>query len=710
VITLLRVLYVPALTALIVSAQPQATADVVVAVDTSTSMGQPGMDPERTSLLVAKLLADIVPGNLAVVRLLDLEKDKKWIPSKEIPGEKVKCAEDPSKECSKVEAEGDWDSVIRANKYGALIRPSRGDDGFKQQLDGHISQTINNSFFGLAFRAAQGVFDPHAAGPPRTVIWLSDGACDDVTRLRDVVRELREKAVSVEVVVFGRGKTELASSLGLSPRQARSPAELMKAFAGSFRKIVQAPYEIDNLVKSAPSFEMKERVGEAWIVVYGDDTLGDVTIDTPRGSQPANYARERDPRAGAYRVLYTQNPPAGRWTVHATGGGGGAAYAVVQRSALGPLYLDPRSAVAGVPVTVIAGVGPERTGQVLSRSDLPEGLEMDLTIAGRTYVLNDEGKSGDQTAGDGRYSAVVTFEKAEPTPVALRVRGSILDKTIQETIEVTGIFRYKGGPLTLDLGSVQSGNERCREIGLSPAEHTGAVPFELRVRQGLYAGHTLEVRGPRGNLRAGGPSVMIGPNERLQVCLVTTKMAATSSGKGEPWLEVAPVESTDVEGRVPIGLRWELKGLSPVAWFFARWGVWAGVFAGAAALLIVGYGFVGPRRFQHNLALVFVADYSDLGDSPVPIAQANVGRRWYRHARAYLHSDFKVNREPADALAALHPVAGGTEVRPGTWGRLEREIDGGDWEPVSTTGRRVRNGEVYRAAENGPYFRISVKP
>ena len=37
--------------------------DVVVIVDTSTSMHDPGMDPERASLLVTKLLADIVPGD-----------------------------------------------------------------------------------------------------------------------------------------------------------------------------------------------------------------------------------------------------------------------------------------------------------------------------------------------------------------------------------------------------------------------------------------------------------------------------------------------------------------------------------------------------------------------------------------------------------------------------------------------------------------------
>src|SRR5262249_43821653 len=91
--------------ALLPSALPAAdalSADVVVMVDTSTSMSDPGMDPERTSLLVAKLFADIVPGDLAVIRLLDLSKDSRWLPSKHT-GQKVPCAEDSSKTCEHVE-------------------------------------------------------------------------------------------------------------------------------------------------------------------------------------------------------------------------------------------------------------------------------------------------------------------------------------------------------------------------------------------------------------------------------------------------------------------------------------------------------------------------------------------------------------------------------------------------------------------------------
>src|SRR5262245_49368279 len=73
-------------------------ADVAVIVDTSTSMKQPGMDPERASLLVTKMLVDLVPGKLAVIRLLDLGFDSDILPS--VPtGQKEPCDEDPTKIC-----------------------------------------------------------------------------------------------------------------------------------------------------------------------------------------------------------------------------------------------------------------------------------------------------------------------------------------------------------------------------------------------------------------------------------------------------------------------------------------------------------------------------------------------------------------------------------------------------------------------------------
>jgi hypothetical protein len=702
----LRPLWVIALTASAVAAQPLATADVVVIVDTSTSMSRPGMDRERTSLLVAKLLADIVPGQLAVVRVLDVNKDKQWIPSHEVGGKSTPCSEDPRRNCTKVEPDGDWDKNVRDNKYGALMRQSRGDSAFKQQLDGHLAQSINNSFFGLAFRAAQGVFNSHPSGPPRTVIWLSDGETDDPARVRTAIRELRDQGAKVEAIVFGKGTTEFAKTLDVNLQVSQSPAGLMKAFASAFRRIVQAPYQVDNLIQTTPSFEMQPNVREAWIVTYGDATLGDVTIDTPAGPQQANYAMEKHESAGAYRVFYAANPAAGRWTVRANGGGADAAYAVVQRSALGPIYLEPRTAMAGVPVTIKASVGPQGTMQVLPGRDLPPGLELDITIEGKTFPLNDEGRQGDQTAGDGIYSAVVTFEKQQRTPVTIRVRSEVITGTINQIVEVTGIFRYQGdGPLTLDLGSFRYGGEGCSEVALIPAVHTGAIPFELVTLKDPGEDFAFEGRTLGGTMRSKGGPVSLGPNEKVRVCLKASTRAPSSEAKGEPWIELRVAGSSQADARVPIQLRWKVQGLP---WMLRyKWPLISAL--ASLVVLILAIGYLSPKNFPSYLSLAIAATPDDLESAPfVSIRQYRVGKGFFSDACACIHRDLRVNARKAGAVAYLHPRSGGTEVQAGSGVDLFRD-ETGDWEPVPSQGRRAKNDEAYRAGRNGPYFRIATK-
>jgi hypothetical protein len=615
-----------------------------------------------------------------------------------------------------VEAVGNWEALVRSNKYGALIRPSRGDAGFKQQLYGHLEQKINNSLFGLAFRAAQGVFDAHPRGnpkTPRTVIWLSDGMVDDQGTMSRAVREIKDQDIAIETIIFGRGDTEFAAKLELSPRRASSPAELMRAFAAAFRRVVQAPFDVDNLVHSRPTFQMRERVGEAWVVVYGDDTLGDVMIDTPAGTQPANYAQDSHPKAGAYRVYYAKNPPTGNYTVRANGGGAGAAYAVVQRSSLGPIYLEPRQTTAGVPVTVIAGVGAEGTAQALPGSDLPEGLGLDVTIEGKNYPMNDKGQDGDQKVGDGRYSAVVTFERAQRTPVSVRVRSPLLDKTIEVPVEVSGVFHYKGGPLTLDLGNIsvrsngRGSGEGCRDLSLIPAEHTGAIPFELKVQEPPPPDHLIEVRAPLGNLRARGAPVPIGPNEKLQVCLATNEYTRSSSASGYS-MEISVAGTSAPDARVPIVLRWQVDGLSWFQWFLKKYGLILGGVLAVIVVFVVVLGYALPKTFQKGLAIKFAADAYDVEDAPASaLAQFKVGIGFYRDAFCYLHPDFKVNQSSGGAMASLHAGGDHTLIKP-AGRKLYRE--NGDWEEVTPQGRRTRPGDLYRADERGPYFKIVIKP
>ena len=689
------------------AAPAPAHADVVVVVDTSTSMKQPGMDPERTSLLVAKLLADIVPGELAVVRLLDLMADASWLPGRET-GEMGPCSEDPSQKCRRVEPVGNWAEVVRKNAYGALARSTRGDPAFKQALEGHLEQRIHNSLFDLAFRSAQGVFDrrPDFHGP-RTIVWLSDGRSDHEDAVRTVTSELRASRIGVTAIVFGKGDVTLPQSMGLPVRRVTSPAELMKAFAGVFRGIVEAPYEWDREIASEPTFDMKAHADEAWIVAYGDASLRDVWLTDPSGRRiDATNGRDAWPSAGAYRVAYVTEPAAGRWTVHVTGGGPRAAYAVVQRSSLGPLLLEPKTAVTDVPTRVVAAVTAGSDGAPLPVTAVPPGLKLELSIdGGAPIVLVDDGTGGDAAPGDGRYSGMAVFPRSGAVPVRVRLHGDIIDRTADATVEVEGSFHYRGDPLHLDLGELREGSRSCRPVTLS-AEHTGSVPFVIEALRGLPPEHSVEIVVGSGRLRPAGGILAVGPGDPIELCLVTGARAPSSSAEDEPWVKLGVVGSTAPDQAVTIHLRWKVRGLT----FWQRWGWLILLILGVLALIFIIAGYVVPRRFGRALAVAISPEREDLEEqSPQPVAQwKGVGIGFYRHARAYVHANYRLSGSSRGALAVLEADASGTRVSPGRGQALHRETVDGDWEVVPAGGRVGRGSDVFRSGDRGPYFRVTA--
>ncbi|HEX2835302.1 MAG TPA: choice-of-anchor X domain-containing protein [Thermoanaerobaculia bacterium] len=688
-----------------------ARADVVVIVDTSTSMRDPGMDPERASLLVAKLFADIVPGDLAVVRLLDIGADADVIPSRRTD-EAMPCSEDPSRTCFRVVPEGDWGVSARTRKLGALIRPDRADGGYKNSLEEHLVQRVNNSMFDLAFRAAQGVFAEHETDStrprdvPRTVIWLSDGRSDNPDGVRHIIGELKRDGVALEPFVFGRGETTLAEAANLLPRRVSTPSEMMKAFAGAFRRIVQAPYEIDNTIAAQPSFEMKRAVDEAWIVVYGDDTLGDVMIEGPGQSMSADYAVDSWRGAGAYKVAYIERPSAGMWTVRAKGGGTGVAYAVVQRSSLSPVLLEPRRALSGANVRLIAGVRAGQQTEILRDPELLRDLTITAEFQGQTVTLLDRGVAPDAAANDGHFSGTARFRGSGKVPVRIRIRSPLVDRFVDSTVDVSGLFRYTGGPVEIDLGTMSAAQEVCRPL-LFNAQFQGEVPFSLQSLRGTPSGHDLTVRLPSGRLKSGNSDRIAKRGDRFEVCLATSKRAPSSSAHGEPWLELTVAGSDMREQKIPIRLRWEVHGLS----FWQRWGALILAILVALAILFIIGGYVLPQRFQNALAVVFVPDRDELEEQvPQPVKQwRGVGIGFYRNARAFLHADFRLSGNARGALAALHAEKGGARVMAGRGLSLSRETLGADWEIVPADGRKARGGDVYRIGDRGPYFRIATR-
>jgi len=682
------------------AARPRPLADVVLVVDTSRSMAEPGMDPERTSLLVSKLFTDIVPGHLAVVRTLDLMQDNDLLPSRNT-GRTIPCAEDPSQTCNEVEPAKDWQANARQGIYGTLIRPRLGDAGFKKQLESHLQQASNNSLFYLAFRAAQGVFDRH--GPAdhdtrRTVIWLSDGRTENPQSLHQVARKLQQDSVKIEAIVFGRGDPSLPRQVGLEVRQTSNPAELMAAFAGAFRRIIKAPYEIDHRVTTQPSFLMKAHIAESWVVVYGEDSLGDVELEGPTATVAANDAAERWPGAGAYRVAHLTNPAEGTWTVRAEGGGPDVAYAVVQWSALHPVFLGPESTLAGIETELQVEVRSATTDRRITDPEVLNGLQITAELEGHRVSLVDDD-------GDGSFTGIHRFTGQGEVLVQVRLLGGIVDRTVEASVEVSGSFRFNGEPLRVDFGALTAGDTVCRPLTI-PAEHNGEVPFELRTPPSLPRSHRLEARLPAGTLAANGDPLPASPGTPFELCLVTGRSAPSSTVRSEPGSELVALGGTEASHHVPLRLSWQVTRLS----FWERWGkilLWLLL---VLILLLVILGFVLPHRFQRGLSVALATEREELEEQmPAPLKVfKGTGVGFYRSARAFLQGDFRFSGNSRGALAGLLAEKRMARVIPRGSVLFRQALDG-DWEQVVDEGRKVRSGDVYRVGDTGPYFRISTR-
>jgi hypothetical protein len=517
---------------------------------------------------------------------------------------------------------------------------------------------------------------------------------------------LKAQDVRIEAIVLGKGETALAKGLSLDVRRVHTPSEIMDAFADAYRRVVQAPYEIDNILSVEPQFEMKPHIEEAWIVVYGDDTLSEAVMEGPGGAVTADHAGDRWAGAGAYKVAYIRNPQPGSWKVRATGGGNGVAYAVVQRSTLVLMLMAPREVLSGTETTLVAEVraGPE--GARITDDEMLAGTTLEAEFAGNSLELRDDGTHGDEHPGDGLYSGNGIFTEVGEVTVRLHMRSPIVDRSVDGIVRVTAAFRYSGPPVEVDLGRLGVGGNACKRFEFE-AEHIGTVPLELRVERTVPSGHELEVRSNTGTTGTTGGVIQASPGDFFEICLLTSPRAASSTAGGEHWATLGMVEAGEVAGGVPLHLRWQVEGLP---W----WLRWMWLILLILGILVLGFiigGFVYPARLPRTLAITFVPEYDDLNDqTPQPVRQwRGVGIGFYRHARAFLHPDFRISGKSHGAIAGIFATRTGCRIQPVHSTPLYREALDGDWEQVSADGRRNRAGDLFRVGESGPFFRTSVR-
>jgi hypothetical protein len=623
-------------------------------------------------------------------------------------------------------------------------------------------------FYPVLARALDDLPPPADGHRVRVIILVTDGVPEAETRERELalIRErllprLSAAKVQLYVLAFGNDALRyraffdqlLAAAGGDRPAggliPAQGAADLLDGMVQIFTRSFGYRADEAQPVSALPGLDLAGGVSPERAIAL---VMGTVRNPTARDA-PAPALRLTPPTGallnapdgaltaavpgGAYTLLHVLNPEPGRYGL--TSDGSGAVAAVLRPTRLALRVLPARAgdetgrAMVGRPLDLRVRVAPASGGGDpgpvgLSFRLLGERLTAADGTTGHAFVgdaLPPVDNVGEPGAEGRDYRIIATFpahgaDHRRPYLgyIELRAyRGEALvgeltgDQAHPVRIEPPGsVFRTSGVTVPLDFGPLSLGAQRC--LPFDPAaEHYGEVALKLTTTHALPQGFTLWVRLPREEIRLAGPAVASLPGDRYELCLRVAEDARTSRLTDDDRLRLQVAGTTAPEQGVGMRVSWEVQGLSLWQAFWRHWWRWiAGALVATVLATLVG-GFIAAPRFPPKLALVYVARQDELQQSTA-VALKNyrgTGAGWFRPARAYLHTDFKVSGRGRGALAGL-VAKGRTVMVVPLAADLFYELDADDWIAVGSAGRQARaGGEAYRIGSRGPFFRLALR-
>ena len=695
----------------------------IIMVDTSRSMATPGMDGNRSSLLVSKLFTDILPGRLTVIPIVGPSGRPEL---KSTKGAEIPCIEDPTIICTQVEPSNDWNMVAKDQQLGTLHRNTLGDPDFKKELPLHLNQNSIDRDFILSLHSAEGVFQS-ATGISSTnlytsrtidetfkkrLIWLFDGATDQLGHTQRLVDRLKNQGVEFDAVIFGNGDTQIANSLAIrSVQKVQNASQMMKAFADIFRSIIGAPYKLDAKIVDQPSFTMADNIEEAWIVVYGNIELSPTNL-SHHNSDKIIYPNTQDswPSAGAYQVFHLQNPLPGQWSIKTNNGmvnqDTNAAYAVIQRSSLSPKLVSPTTAMAGTEAAIVVGMFANNSTNPISDTALLNETHVFIELEGRTLTLKDDGKGADKKANDGLYSTNYTFLNAGEINANIRAINSILDKTISSHFQIQGFIEFSQQRQHLDLGEVQLSETVCKQLPI-PRNQNAILNLNLKATDKLPAGHKLFLKADGQPWFPQSRNLPISSSTIFEACLETTDTAAVFQSDNTKWLHLQSDLSNEPQHGIYIHLTWHTIGLT----WWQRWAWLIWTILSLLGVAVIALGFILPSRFPKGLSITFSPDLDDVIELMPQTLVSYPGTRigFYRNARVFLHPNYLINGLKQNALAAIKSTGKNQFQLVPFHTYIQRQSINSEWENPLEQGTMLRPGDIWRLGQDGPYFSISYR-
>ena len=437
-----------------------ANRNLAIIVDTSRSME--GNDPQRYTMQLSQVLADLADANddLSVIRMP---------PDSFLP-----------------------DCWAGANPSLVLRLDPSNRGQFKRQLDGLI-RFDTGTYFGAPIRTAISILsrDPSAQ---RMLLVIADsgglGMCEST--LSSELQALKRQGVTIAAINLGGASGAFDRNPAFDfTTSALDAQELIGAVALVYQRFLGAKKVQTGRVKDEIRVEIAPFVDEAFLVVASDGPIGGVALEP---GNPAAQAIDLNHRGGgatqgldgvlrSYRIVQLKRPAAGVWRFRGVGLGDRAGWMLLQDVAVGVRLISPSTVAKGVAVPLEAELFDPRTGQRIADPSRLSGLRVDLDVDGRTVAFSDDGTHGDRQAGDGVLTAMTTFDKAGDQPLTIHMQSDLLDRTTNVMAKVID------AAWALEVRSPKRGevdrpvllSVRLRSIGTSaPLE----VPDRIDVRAG----------------------------------------------------------------------------------------------------------------------------------------------------------------------------------------------------------------------------------
>lgn len=322
-----------------------------------------------------------------------------------------------------------------------------------------------------------------------------------------------------------------------------------------------------------------------------------------------------------------------------------------------------------------------------------------------TMELVDDGTHGDEHAGDHLYTVLWTPRTMGAHPLQFEAQGGERATPTSATVDVTGKLRFGETP-PIEIGPVRSKSSGTSALSFAGAEVKGE--YDLRLTSTFKSrGTALEIDPGGGFEPLGTRPVALrlaggGPREFA----VRARVGPCPTGCKKEDAAQVTVTTTGPDGaKVEISVPVRIE-VVPDPWLSCYWPF---LVLGAALILggIFFHGYWSPSRFSPRLGIKLSPE-EDIEEGVFYTIRAQPGTRsgFYRDARVFVSSDYRVSGRSRGAIARLRAQGDQVMIQRVTGSTLFRQSADGEWEDLGPEESRARLGSLYRDEGCRIYFQL----